>query len=83
MCVPIYRRDPKTRLTFVIANLSLAGGLILWAFVRPLLAPPHAWLDGLYGMLLGFSVTVNICTIIRGRRCADLADERHNRRVYP
>jgi len=69
MRIPIYRRDPKSRVLFVIANLALAVGLILWAFVRPALAASHAWLDAVCGLLMGFYVTVNLMLMRGAGRC--------------
>jgi hypothetical protein len=57
---------------FVTANLSLAAGLILWTFVRPTLAAPHVWIDGVCGLLLGFSVAANLGVLIRTRRCGEI-----------
>jgi uncharacterized membrane protein len=69
MCAPIYKRDPRIRFLFVIANLSLVIGLVLWAFVRPALAAPHWWIDGLTGLFMGMSISVNLGSLICARRC--------------
>jgi hypothetical protein len=69
MCVPIRQRDARTRFLLLIGNLSLAIGIILWTFVRPSIAAGHAWLDGLCGLLIGFSIAVNLGALVRARRC--------------
>ncbi len=67
MCVPIYRRDRRSRIQLIIANLSLVAGLILWVFVRPSFAEPHAWLDAACGLFMGISIAGNL---FAARRCA-------------
>lgn len=69
MCLPIHQRDPRTRIAFAIANLSLAAGLILRTFVRPSLAAPHAWVDAVSGFLIGVSIVGNLFALVRSRRC--------------
>jgi hypothetical protein len=69
MCIPIYRRDRKSKTLYLIANLSLAAGLILWAFVRPSLDAPHAWLDAVCGLLMGFCIATNLLLMRNTRSC--------------
>ena len=69
MCLPIRKQDPKTRRRMVVANLALVVGLVLWALVRPSLAAPHAWIDGLAGFFLGISIGANLFVVVRSRAC--------------
>lgn len=66
MCSP-NRVDPRSRFPFVIANVSLAVGLVLWNF-RQSTHVNQNWLDGVCGFLLGISIAMNLRWLI-GVRC--------------
>lgn len=66
MCSP-NRVDPRSRFPFVIANLSLAVGLLLWNF-RLYIHVNQNWLHGVCGFLLGISITMNLRRLIMARR---------------
>ena len=70
MCVPIRQRDPRTRFLFVIANLALVAGLLLWNFSCRSSSPAPAWIDGLTGLFMGISIAVNLGALICARRSA-------------
>lgn len=67
MCV-LADVDRRTRRLRAIANACLAIGLSLRLFVTP--ASPHLrdGLDALVGLMLGFSVAVNLHLLWRARR---------------
>lgn len=67
MCVPIRRRDPRTRAMMAIGNFSLAAGVLAWNFTRHTGNAPHAWLDGITGLFFGLSIGINLWVIRRGR----------------
>lgn len=65
MCIPIDRRDPKTRSQLAIANLSLIAGIVALNLSRYASPSTHAWLDG----VAGFCDSLTICIfLIVGRR---------------
>lgn len=65
MCVPINRRDPKTRRQLAIANLSLIAGILAPNLSRYASPSAHAWLDG----VAGFCDSLTICIFLFvGRR---------------
>jgi hypothetical protein len=66
MCSP-NRLDPRSRFPFVIANLSLAVGLLLWNF-RLYIHVNQNLLHGVCGFLLGISIALNLRWLIRARR---------------
>ena len=70
MCIANHHLDRKGRSLYRAASLSLAIGLILWAFVRPCLAAPHAWLDAVCGLLMGFYIVASLFAAQRSRHCA-------------
>ena len=74
MCVSSRQLDPRTRSIARIANLCLVAGLILWVFVRPSIAPPRPWIDGVCGLLLGFYITVNLVIFRRAGSCRSGTD---------
>jgi hypothetical protein len=68
MCIPNRDLDPKTRRMRVIANVCLLIGLLLWNF-RSNVPVAKTWLDGLCGLLMGFSIGANLLWLRRTRRC--------------
>jgi len=60
--------DPRSRRLFQLANAALAAGLLLRLFVHASRPVGQDWLDGLQGLLLGFSIAVNLMTIYKRRR---------------
>jgi hypothetical protein len=60
MCLLRRQLDPKARRRVVLANLSLAVGLMLRVFVHPAGQMEQNWLDAACGFLLGLSITVNL-----------------------
>jgi zinc transporter ZupT len=54
----------------VVANLSLAVGLLLSVFVHPSGQLQRDWLDAICGFLLGLSITMNFFGLWRSRRGA-------------
>lgn len=69
MCIANRQLGPAARRMRFFANLSLIAGLILWSFVHPSWQMAKNWHDGLSGLLLGFSITVNLLLLRRARRC--------------
>lgn len=60
MCVPYREHDPRTRRLLAIGNMCLVAGLLLWNFARPANQIHRNWLDALCGLLMGFSITINL-----------------------
>jgi hypothetical protein len=60
MCLLRRQLDPKARRRLVLANLSLAVGLMLRVFVHPAGQMERNWLDAICGFLLGMSIAVNL-----------------------
>jgi len=67
MCL-IHRRDPKFRLSFLIANLSLVLSLLLELFAHPSGQLAKDWLHALCGFLLGISIVINLKLVLARRR---------------
>lgn len=63
MCVPYSQHDPRTRNLLAIGNICLIAGLLLWNFALPDSQIQKNWLHGLTGLLMGFSITVNLCVL--------------------
>ena len=61
--------DSKTRRMFVIGNLSLSIGLLLWMFVHPSGLIRKDVLDAVCGFLLGLSLGINFFAFWLARRC--------------
>ncbi len=70
MCFQNRQLDPKGRRLFVIGNLSLAVGLLLWNFVSLPGSVDRHWLHGLCGVLFGISISINLFGL-RRRRCGE------------
>jgi hypothetical protein len=70
MCIPMHRRDPRSRAIMIAANLSLVAGVLLLDLARHHTGPTHGWLDALTGLLMGFSIAANFFALRRARRCA-------------
>jgi ethanolamine ammonia-lyase large subunit len=51
-----------------MGNVSLVVGLLLSAFVHPDSQIVRNWLHGICGFLLGISIAINLCALIRCRR---------------
>jgi hypothetical protein len=68
MCEPYSHRNPQTRRVVAIGNLCLVAGLLLWNFARPANQIQQNLLHGLTGLLIGFSITVNLCMLRFARR---------------
>lgn len=60
--------DPRRRRLMVLANLSLVAGLLWWNFARPA-GPYKNWLDAVCGLLLGFSIGVNLLVLRGSGKC--------------
>ena len=70
MCLLGRQLDPKARRRVVLANLSLAVGLLLRVFVHPAGQMEQNWLDAACGFLIGLSIAVNLFGLwSRRRRC--------------
>jgi len=70
MCVPIHRRDPRSRVLMIAANLSLVAGVLLLNFGRHSTSPTPGWIDALTGFFMCFSIAANLFVSRRARRCA-------------
>lgn len=68
MCVPYSQRNPRTRNLLAIGNLCLVAGLMLWNFAHPDSQIQRNWIHGLTGLLMGFSIAVNLCMLRFARR---------------
>jgi hypothetical protein len=68
MCVPYSQHAPRIRRVLAIGNLCLVAGLLLWNFARPANQIQQNLLHGLTGLLIGFSITVNLCMLRFARR---------------
>jgi zinc transporter ZupT len=55
----------------VLANLSLAVGLLLFVFVHPAGQVERNWLHAVCGFLLGVSIAVNLLNFWRSSRSGD------------
>jgi hypothetical protein len=71
MCLLRRQLDPKARRRIVLANLSLAVGLLLRAFVHPAGQMEQNWLDAVCGLLIGLSIGVNLFSLWSCRDCGD------------
>jgi hypothetical protein len=60
MCIPMHRRDPRSRVLMIAANLSLVAGVLLLDLARHRTGPTPGWLDALTGLFMGFSIAVNL-----------------------
>lgn len=69
MCIANRKLNPTARRMRFFANLSLIAGLILWSFVHPSGQMAKNWHDGVSGLLLGFSIAVNLLLLRRARCC--------------
>ena len=70
MCIANEQLDRRSRWLRAGANLALAAGLALWNFARPAGGSSRAWLDGVVGLLMGFSIATNLLLVAKGRRCS-------------
>ena len=61
--------DARTRQRMVLANLSLAAGLMLRVLVHPAGQIQRNWLDAACGFLLGISIGVNLFGLWSCRHC--------------
>lgn len=61
--------SPRLRRQIVLANVCLAIGLLLWACTSPVNATQRITRDGIVGFMLGLSITANLLTVIKARRC--------------
>ena len=68
MCLPIHRRDPRTRALFITANLSLTAAVLALNFSRRFGQPTPGWLDALTGFLMGLAIALQILVLLRLRR---------------
>jgi hypothetical protein len=68
-----YRRDPRSRISLFIANISLVIGLLLSTFVHPANQIEKNWVHFFTGFLVALSVTVNLRALILARRRGDQA----------
>lgn len=75
MCMPHRQLNMKTRRLVVIANVSLAIGLLLWNFVHPSDQIERNWVHGVCGFLLGVSIAINLFGVILAHRCRAIASE--------
>lgn len=66
MCVPYRQLDPASRRIFTLGNMCLVIGLLLWTFHSSIQFQRN-WLDAVCGLLLGFSITVNLMLMRRRR----------------
>jgi hypothetical protein len=74
MCWMDRKESRKLRWMHVLANASLALGLLLRLFVHPTGTSQHAALDFAVGLLLGVSIAVNFhVVLLRKRRREDRA----------
>lgn len=60
MCLLRRQLDPKARRRVVLANLSLAAGLLLRVLVHPAGQMERNWLDAICGFMIGLSIAVNL-----------------------
>ena len=60
-------RNPRSRASLFVANLSLVIGLLLWNF-REYIPMNANLLHAVTGFLLGLSITMNLYALIRARR---------------
>jgi hypothetical protein len=68
MCVPVQQLDPKVRFWMILGNIALVTGLLMWNF-RSEMPINKNWLDAVCGLLMGFSIGVNLLNLSK-RRCA-------------
>jgi len=69
MCIANEQQDRRSRWLRAGANLALVAGLLLWTFARPAGGPSRAWLDGVVGLFMGFSIATNLLLVVKARRC--------------
>ena len=70
MCL-IDCRHSKSRIPLMIANSSLAIGLLLKQFVHPSSQMGTNWLHAVCGFLLGLSIALNLKLVLARRRRAN------------
>lgn len=71
MCVPVREMGQRNRALFVIANVALATGLLLWNFreyVWPSNTVARAGVEAACGFLLGLSIAINLRMVWMSRR---------------
>jgi hypothetical protein len=68
MCIPNHQLDTRTKRLMAIGNLCLVAALLLWNFVHPSSQIQKDWLHGIYGFLMGLSITINLCALRFARR---------------
>ena len=84
MCIEIDKRDKRGKWLRVVANASLAVGLLLWSFARPMLGSGQPWgrswgqpwaqpweracFDAIVGLLMGLSIGMNLMLVWKARR---------------
>jgi hypothetical protein len=68
MCLSNRQLDANTKHLMSIGNLCLVAGLLLWNFVHPSSQIQKDWLHGIYGFLMGLSITINLCALRFARR---------------
>ena len=70
----IFRSEAqKAKAMWTVGTLSVSFALLLRMFVHPSTAVGTNWLDGLFGFLVGISITLNLGSVIirnRLRNCA-------------
>ncbi len=72
MCVPFKQRDARTRRRMIFGNFSLAAALTLRICIGHDSNPNHAWLQAIFGLLLGISIGVNLMALRQCRRTREI-----------
>jgi len=70
MCNSYRELSRRNRILFLIANISLVMGLLLWNFKEPIYGShpgSRVWVDAVAGFLLGLSITINLFGLRRAR----------------
>jgi hypothetical protein len=72
MCASFRQLDLRTRRLLAAGNFSLALAFVFGNFTQHQL-PRLPWLDGVYGLLLGVSIGINLIAVrcIRRRRATE------------